>query len=45
MSGIIDFMDEKFQGHGRRINDDLLRFSGVIYDPTFKEYCMDLPEY
>jgi len=36
MSGIIDFMDEKFQGHGRRINDDLLRFSGVIYDPTFK---------
>jgi len=36
MSGIIDFMDEKFQGHGRRINDDLLRFSGVIYESNFQ---------
>ncbi|GAE90526.1 ABC transporter integral membrane protein [Acetivibrio straminisolvens JCM 21531] len=36
MGNITGFMDEKFQEHARRINDDLLEFSGVIDNGSFR---------
>ncbi|HOM01733.1 MAG TPA: FtsX-like permease family protein [Acetivibrio sp.] len=36
MGNITGFLDERFQGHARRINDDLLEFSGVINNGSFR---------